>query len=1140
MPSLRLSATPKTMDQASRPRTRAAALTVALIFAATVVAAPTAPLRRDDKVVLRLKGSVGQSAVYKAEWQMSLQAGPGKVVIGTAEETQVTVKEVAADGGLTTEHKTLSSKTTINGQLQPEEESHGTTTIKQSPNGSIVSYQDSESDADDPNKDLNIRLSQAGTIVFSDQAVGVGDKWKITLAADKASGRRAAKADYEIIGTEDLKGAKCFKIKLDYTETEGELPIHQTGVALVEIASGDTLQDEFKIAGLAIKAEDGDMRGDAAGRSGRQSGTLLAGAPSQAAPTKPADTAPQAKPTTEAFDAKVKGFDKSEGVFTLYKQTKDGRTKAYLEIKEDQLNKPLLLQATAATGTGDGRLTAGDPLADLVFEFRKSPTDKLFMTVPNSRFRTADDTPMARALKRSFADTNLDAFGIEAKNPDRKSLLVDISNLFMNDIGQVTAHLMGTPMFGGPPGGPYVMDREKTYVASMKALPANLAVRTVYSFIGGRGPSAQGGSSTLADPRGTIAAVEFSLAPLPVSNGYRTRAYDQRIGYFTADFDDYSRDTKLERKKQLIVRWDMRKKDPAAAVSEPVKPIEFWISNDVPLEYRDAVKEGILSWNPAFEKAGFKNAITVQQMPDNAEWDPADVRFNVIRWVTSPDDAYAVSYPRVNPLTGQILNAQIVVDANMTRGVSAEKQFIVNPEAIFNRLDPNRPMPLARSRCEIGPDGQMIRTVGMLAASDLGLVDEQEYVRQALRHTVAHEMGHILGLRHNFAASTTYTLSELGDAKQVSQTGAASSVMDYLPFNLSAVTHKGAPFYVAKPGVYDEWAISYGYTVFPTTSAQDDKGFLDRLASQTGEPGKAYLSDEFADGVDPDVSRFDLAKDPIKYWTEYAGLLRTLTVNLKDKAPRQGDSYFDLTRRYFAYLNQSISAAAELTRFVGGVEKAPFKKGDAHGRPPIRPVAAETQRLALSTLNRLYLGPDAFDFPKELYSYFQSNPAVTEEEGMVNTGEYFPVVQRYMLVQRLILRTVLGAGTTSRVLEQEFKAKDPSSTLTLSELYDNVLQSVWAETAKSQDVNPMRRQLQRAHLQTIIDAATGKGSGPEETRAIAWGQLKEISKKVKAAQAKAKGATKLHYDECLARIDRAVTGKDSSGGQLSLRDLLGG
>ncbi|MBX3111983.1 MAG: zinc-dependent metalloprotease [Fimbriimonadaceae bacterium] len=1123
-------------------RLRASAHLAALALATAVVAYPTGATRHDDKVVLRVKGTVGQTATYKSEWSMTLQAGEGKVVVTTAEESSVKVKEVGADGSVTTEHKTTSSVTSINGAQQPAEEPKGMTTIKQSPNGVVLSYEDSEADADDPNKDLNIRLSQAGTVAFSDKAVGVGDKWTMTFAADKAHDKRAAKGDYEIVGTEDVRGAKCFKVKYSYTETEGSPQLRQSGTAWVEIASGDTLQDEFKISGLVIKNDDGDLAGEAAGRSGRQSGTLMAGAPSQTAPTKPAEPA---KPTSDAFDAKVKGFEKTEGVFTVYRQTKDGRTKAYLEIKEDQLGKPLLLQATAATGTGDGRLTAGDPLADLVFEFRKSPTEKLFMTVPNTRFRTNADTPMARALKRSFADTNLDSFSIEAHNPERKSLLIDVSNFFLSDIGQVAAQLMGPPMFGGPAGGPFVLDREKTYVASIKALPGNLAVRTVYSFISGRGPQAAaqpGAASTLADPHGTIAAVEFSLAPLPVDNGYRPRQYDQRIGYFTADYDDYSNDTRLDREKKLIVRWDLRKKDPKAAVSEPVQPIVFWISNDVPVEYRQVVREGILSWNPALEKAGFKNAVRVEQMPDDADWDPSDVRYNVIRWVTSPDDAYAVSHPRVNPLTGQILNAQIVVDANMTRGTTLEKQYLVSPEALFARLEPGKRSPLARNRCEIGPQGAMVRAVGMLAAEDLGVIDDQEYVRQSLRHTVAHEFGHILGLRHNFAASTTYSLAELGDAAKVAENGAASSVMDYLPFNLAAITSKGTPFYVAKPGVYDEWAVRYGYTDFGTARAADDKGFLEHIASETGQPGKVYLSDEFADGVDPDVTRFDLGKDPADYWAGYAGLLHRLTFDLKDKAPRQGNSYFDLTRRYFAYLNQYISSASELTRFIGGVVKSSSKKGDDHGRPPIRPVDAATQRKALATINRYFLGPEAFDFPKDLYSYFQANPEMTEEAGMANAGEFFPVVSRYMLVQRLVLRTVLGAGTATRVMEQEFKAKDASTTLTLAELYDSTLQSVWAETATGTDVNPMRRQLQRTHLQTVIDNALGRGTGPEEVRSISWAELREIARRIKAADGKAKGPTKLHYDECLARIERAVGAKESlgGGGAISLRDLLGG
>ncbi len=1114
----------------------------AFALAATVVANPTGSARHDDKVLLRLLGTKGQTASYRAEWQMSLQAGPGRVVVGTVEESDVTVTDAQTGGGVTTEHKTTSSTTTINGQAQPAEEGHGKTTIKQAPNGLITSYVDSEADQDDPNNALNVRLSTMGTVIFSDKPVGVGDKWSIDVPADKDSGRPAGHGDYEVLGAEDLKGAKCLKIKLDYAEKGVTPALHQIGTAWVEIASGDTLQDNFKITGLVIKAEDGEMSGDATGHSGRTGGTLLASAPAQKADQKPAETE---KPSADQFDSKVKGMDKAEGLFTLYTKSKDNRTTAYLEVKDDQLNKPLLLQATAATGTGDGRVTAGDPLADLVFELRKSPTGKVIMTVPNTKFRTTADTPMARALKRSFSDTNLDALTVEASNPERKSVLIDVSSLFMNDIGQVQAQLMGPPMFGGPAGGPFVMDREKSYVSSFRSLPENLAVRSVYSFISGRGaqPGASGqADSTLADPHGAIVAVEYSLAPLPIHNGYRTRVYDQRVGYFTSDYDDYSNDTKLERTKKLINRWDLRKKDPRATVSEPVRPIVFWISNDVPTEYRDTVKEAVLSWNSALEQCGFKDAIQVKQMPDDADWDPSDVRYNVVRWVTSPDNAYAVTYDRVNPITGQILNAQIVVDANMTRGTAAEKQFLINPEAVFARLDPNRKVTLNRARCEIGQAGWMVRTVGMFAAEDLGIIDQQEYVKQALRHTVAHEMGHVLGLRHNFAASTTYSMDQLKDAKGVEAHGVASSLMDYLPFNLAAAAHPGTPFYVAKPGVYDDWAVKYGYSEFDTPSAKDDDGFLQRIASESGQQGKVYLSDEFADGVDPDVSRFDLTKQPVDYWIGYADLLHGLTYKLKDVAPRNGESYFDLTRRYFAYLNQYISSAAELTRFVGGVEKSAGKKGDSNAGPPIMPVDASTQRKAIAALNRLYLGPDAFDFPKDLYSKFQSNPTATEEQGMANVGEYFPVVQRYMLVQRLVLRTLLGSDTMARVQEQEFKAQDPSKTLTLSELFQDVSQSVWAEADKGQAVGPMRRQLQRNHLQTVIDMSLGRTTAPDDARALALNELRVLGKKIKMALPKATGATRLHYEDCLARIARALDAKETIGGStgISLKDLLGG
>src|SRR5262249_6429991 len=184
--------------------------------------------------------------------------------------------------------------------------------------------------------------------------------------------------------------------------------------------------------------------------------------------------------------------------------------------------------------------------------------------------------------------------------------------------------------------------------------------------------------------------VNYTLFFLP-ENGYRPRIADPRVGFFVSDFDSFDDDTKDDLTTRYICRWDMQKADPSAAMSPPKKPIVFWLDNAIPVEYRGAFRNGLLLWNKAFEKIGIKDAIVVKQMPDNADWDHADMRYNTIRWVLSPTSAYAVAQPRVNPITGQILNANITVDAGIVRFTKVEKSFAVDPSSLFAEHPPIDP-----------------------------------------------------------------------------------------------------------------------------------------------------------------------------------------------------------------------------------------------------------------------------------------------------------------------------------------------------------------------------------------------------------------------------------------------------------------
>ena len=335
----------------------------------------------------------------------------------------------------------------------------------------------------------------------------------------------------------------------------------------------------------------------------------------------------------------VKGFEKLPGVLTLYRRKND----LYAEVRPDQIGQTLLLQTTRATGTAGFGGTVGDPLDDTVFVLHKE-NDHISLSVPNLRFRAQIGTPEAVSVRRSFAGAYLASYKIEAVRPDpaqakaiadmkdkdlkaaalekaATGYLIHIPSLFLTDVSGFTQGLPG-----------FAVDADKTYLKSVQNFPDNLVVTTQFHFAG---RTSVPGVDTLTDDRSIPQQIVFNLFALK-ETGYKPRFYDDRIGYFTEDYQNFDEDTSDDNTRRMIQRWHLVKKDPHAALSEPVTPITFWVDNATPLRYRSAIREGVLSWNGAFEKVGYKNAVRCEVMPADADWDPADMRHNVVRWMSSP------------------------------------------------------------------------------------------------------------------------------------------------------------------------------------------------------------------------------------------------------------------------------------------------------------------------------------------------------------------------------------------------------------------------------------------------------------------------------------------------------------------------
>lgn len=1088
--------------------------------------AQAAPAKAPDKIVLVYRAKKDLVARYKNVGSHQGDIQGRRLVINSTSSEKVVVSAVAANGNITFEQQSEAVERTFNGQRAPEEDlSKSKSTFTVAPDGMLISMQTS-----DPAESKSAAREYVGqSVVYPATAVGVGDKWSRDFKNDDALGVRDGHADFEILSS-DMRGTTdTYKIKMEFREKTGSHPIHTTGTFIIEKSSGDALVSDIEIENEPGPDESIVMTGKL--HSERSSGSPIDAAASAAS-----------KSEVKTIDDIVKGYEKLPGVFTIYKKKEAGRETIYAEIREDQLGKLMLLETTASTGNAAG-IVAGDPIDDLLFKFDRLD-DKLLLVTPNINFRADEKSPINRAIKRSFADGILESFKIEGKQPDRKSLLINVSDFFRSDIAQISKALSGggplAALLGGGGGVAYGMDREKTYVAAIKNFPENLVVETQYHFIGGgRGLPDPG----QADPRSLPLRINYTLFPL-IDHGFKPRPFDPRVGYFENQYQSFDDDSKDDTNVHYITRWNLEKADPAAKMSPPKKPIVFWLDNAIPTEYRDAVREGLLAWNPAFEKLGIKDAIVVKQMPDDADWDHADMRYNTIRWVASPGNEYAVAQARNNPLTGEILNANITVDANFTRGIKSERRHLVNPAAYFDLPDPVQAAAEAARfnphKCEMAQgmvEQAWFGHLALMLGDPDNKVDDKEYLHSYLRHVVTHEMGHVMGLRHNFIASTCLDAKDLAQPQMVSQMGVAASVMDYTPFNVFALKHKGVDFYQPGIGPYDYWAIEYGYTQLTGSTPAGDLAQLKHIATRCNEPGLAYQSDEQADGIDPNVVRFDLAKNPLDYYQKMLTVSRHLMLHLGERVPKTGESYYRFTQDFQGLLGTYSRAASLAARYVGGLHMNRNFKGDPGEKPTLVPIEATDQKRALQMINTYILSDDAFTFPRKYYTQLTSDPvggldiqALLSGNG---TGD-FPIRDQFAAIQRSALARLFNSTVLKRIVNNEFKVGDDSRALTLPYLFHSVGGTVWSELDSHKNIGTLHRQLQRSYIDMLSSMFTNSANpAPDDAKILAWGELQRLKARIAEAQAapvKLDEYSKTHLAESLMRINRVLQAKQNVNG----------
>lgn len=872
----------------------------------------------------------------------------------------------------------------------------------------------------------------------------------------------------------------------------------------------------------------------------QQAPVAPAPAPATAAPAAPEKKVepdyPPVEKTLEGFEKVVSAADGQKSFYTLYQRNKDQQLLA--ELPKTFAAQKHFLALTVASGESYAGLQAGDQ-----YFYWKQYGKRLAMMLPNLDIRSTGDQESQGSVKRLFTDKVLLDVPILGIAPNGGPI-INISDLCVG---------MAEKFFG-----PHAarLNKSLATIKTAKAFPNNVE-------LGFEAPTGDGQLKTF----------HYSFSLMPDNTGYQPRLADERVGFFTTWFTDFGKFEPDTTRMRYINRWFLEKADPSLKLSPPKTPIIFYIEHSTPIRYRRWVKDGVLMWNKAFEKVGLVNAVEVRFQDaatgENMEKDPEDVRYNFIRWLSNGAGT-AIGPSRVHPLTGQILDADIILTDGWIRhwwinyndvipqlameGVTPETmQWLYqnpqwDPRVRLASPDKRQQMIETRSH-EVTPpmgghpmamaghgmlgDGEFDGLVGrysqqngycsyasakiegmanmamaleIMAAEGhpdaLGdqMVDgiPENFIGPLLMNLTVHEVGHTLGLRHNFKGSSIYTFDEINSEAVKGKKPFAGSVMDYIPINIVADKKKVQGDYgMIEVGPYDNWAISYGYSF-----EKDLKPILAKVA----DPLLQFATDEDTWGPDPFARRYDFAKDPLAYAQNQVDLARENRSKILDKFVKDGDSWAKARRGYQLTLTTQVRAIMMMNGWLGGSFLNRDRKGDPNGRNPVEIIPVDQQRAALKFITTNAFNDAAYGLTPELIAHL----SVDKWFDLENTFDdpTWAVHDKVLGIQASVLTGILNPTTLTRVYDNEFAIASDKDAITLPEVLDTVRDSIWndldkvdaakAYTGRQPLISSMQRNLQREHLDRLLDLANNKMSGPaaKSVSDLVLGQLDGLKGKI--------------------------------------------
>ncbi|MHC5063932.1 MAG: zinc-dependent metalloprotease [Planctomycetota bacterium] len=743
------------------------------------------------------------------------------------------------------------------------------------------------------------------------------------------------------------------------------------------------------------------------------------------------------------------------------------KDKIYYEIPTDILGKELLwVTQIAQTQAGHGY--GGTSVGNRVVRWELRGEDVLLRDVKH-RIRAQANDSVAQSVENTSLEPIIATLGVKSWGPD-KAPVIEVTGLFKDDLPEFSAKRRLSASS---------VDKSRSFIEKTRAFPENIETKVLMTYkLGGGNNSAptrgRRGRGARRDPSqgGVTVMLHHSMVRLP-EQPMTPRMHDERVGFFSVNFEDYASDEHGVERVRYITRWRLEKKNPDAEVSDPIKPIAFYLGRGIPDKWRPFVRQGIEAWQPAFEKAGISNAIIAKDPPSIAEdpdWDAEDARYSTIRWM--PSTVENAMGPHVHdPRSGEILESDIIMYHNVLK--LARDWYFVQASPMDPRAQ-QLPMP-------------------------------DDLVGELLAYVVSHEVGHTLGFPHNMKASNSYSVEQLRSAEFTARFGTEASIMDYGRFNYVAQPGDGARL-IPIIGPYDEFAVNWGYRQFDAVanSENDKKHLAALIAKQVEDPtlrfGNANPSE------DPSQQTEDLGSDPILATSMGMKNIDRVASYLVKATCKPGEDYSLLDNMYEQLVRQRDRELGHVANVIGGVHRKNLWFGDADR--VFHPETKAQQKEAME-----FLQEHAFKTPEQLL-----------DKDILFRLEASGAADRILNGQRRLLRSMVSDQRIKRMAENA--AFTPEDAYLPNEMMADLRAGLWSELeGEDFSISLYRRNLQRAHIDILSDQINNEDSSTD-LPALSRGDLESLLDLIgRKGSAASDNMTWMHLEDMRARILRALDPK---------------